>query len=63
VRPEDRQRALLAGYQIHPSKPIEARELIAVIICAVSAYLLHLSVTSAPDATAQSARCKINPTL
>ena len=31
ARPEDRQRALLAGYQIHLSKPIEAEELIAAI--------------------------------
>ncbi len=27
ARPEDRQRALLAGYHMHLSKPIEAREL------------------------------------
>jgi CheY-like chemotaxis protein len=38
ARPEDRQRSLLAGYQMHLSKPIEARELIAGI-----ASLLHLS--------------------
>jgi len=31
ARPEDRQRSLLAGYQMHLSKPIEARELIAAI--------------------------------
>jgi PAS domain S-box-containing protein len=29
ARPEDRQRSLLAGYQMHVSKPVEARELIA----------------------------------
>jgi PAS domain S-box-containing protein len=29
ARPEDRQRSLLAGYHMHLSKPIEARELIA----------------------------------
>jgi CheY-like chemotaxis protein len=29
ARPEDRQRSLLAGYQLHLSKPLEARELIA----------------------------------
>ena len=29
ARPEDRQRSLLAGYQLHMSKPLEARELIA----------------------------------
>src|SRR5262249_9361890 len=29
ARPEDRQRSLLAGYQMHLSKPIEPRELIA----------------------------------
>jgi PAS domain S-box-containing protein len=37
ARAEDRQRSLLAGYQMHLSKPIEARELIAGI-----ASLLHL---------------------
>jgi CheY-like chemotaxis protein len=31
ARPQDRQRALLAGYQICLSKPIEAQELIAAI--------------------------------
>ena len=30
ARSEDRQRALLAGYQIHVSKPVEPAELIAV---------------------------------
>jgi len=29
ARPEDRQRALLAGYHLHLAKPIEARELVA----------------------------------
>jgi CheY-like chemotaxis protein len=29
ARPEDRQRSLLAGYHMHLSKPLEARELIA----------------------------------
>jgi PAS domain S-box-containing protein len=38
ARPEDRQRSLLAGYQMHLSKPIEARELVAGI-----ASLLRLS--------------------
>jgi signal transduction histidine kinase len=38
ARPEDRQRSLLAGYQMHLAKPIEARELIAGI-----ASLLRLS--------------------
>jgi PAS domain S-box-containing protein len=38
ARPEDRQRSLLAGYQMHMAKPIEMRELIAAI-----ASLLHLS--------------------
>jgi CheY-like chemotaxis protein len=38
ARPEDRQRALLAGYQMHMSKPAEPRELIAGI-----ASLVHLS--------------------
>jgi CheY-like chemotaxis protein len=31
ARPEDRQRSLLAGYQMHISKPLEAPELIAAI--------------------------------
>ncbi|TVP61750.1 MAG: PAS domain-containing sensor histidine kinase [Nodularia sp. (in: Bacteria)] len=31
ARPEDRQRALLSGYQIHIAKPIEPSELIAVV--------------------------------
>ena len=31
ARPEDRQRSLLAGFHMHLSKPIEARELIASI--------------------------------
>jgi CheY-like chemotaxis protein/anti-sigma regulatory factor (Ser/Thr protein kinase) len=31
ARAEDRQRSLLAGYQMHLAKPIEARELIAAI--------------------------------
>ena len=38
ARPEDRQRSLLAGFHMHLSKPIEARELIASV-----AGLLHLS--------------------
>ena len=38
ARPEDRQRSLLAGYNMHLSKPIEAPELIASI-----ASLLRLS--------------------
>ena len=38
ARSEDRQRSLLAGYQMHLAKPVEARELIAAI-----ASLLHLS--------------------
>lgn len=31
ARAEDRQRSLLAGYQMHLAKPIEARELVAGI--------------------------------
>ncbi len=31
ARSEDRTRAMLAGYQVHMSKPIEARELVATI--------------------------------
>jgi CheY-like chemotaxis protein len=31
ARAEDRQRSLLAGYQMHIAKPIDARELIAAI--------------------------------
>lgn len=38
ARTEDRQRSLLAGFHMHLSKPIEARELIASI-----AGLIHLS--------------------
>jgi CheY-like chemotaxis protein len=38
ARAEDRQRSLLAGYQAHLTKPIEARELIATV-----AALLHLT--------------------
>jgi len=38
ARPEDRQRSLLAGYHMHLSKPLEARELIAGV-----ATLLHLA--------------------
>lgn len=38
ARAEDRQRSLLAGFHMHLSKPLEARELIASI-----AGLLHLS--------------------
>jgi PAS domain S-box-containing protein len=40
ARPEDRQRSLLAGYHMHLSKPIEARELVAGI-----ASLLRLTGT------------------
>ncbi|MEJ0085050.1 MAG: PAS domain S-box protein [Pseudomonadota bacterium] len=39
ARADDRQRALLAGFQMHLAKPVEPRELIAGI-----ASLLHLSV-------------------
>ena len=38
ARAEDRQRALLAGYQMHLAKPVDPRELIAGI-----ASLLHIS--------------------
>lgn len=31
ARPQDRRRALLAGYQVHVSKPIDASELTAAI--------------------------------
>jgi CheY-like chemotaxis protein len=31
ARPEDRQRSLLAGYQTHIAKPLEARELVAAV--------------------------------
>lgn len=41
ARPEDRQRSLLAGFHMHLSKPIEARELLASM-----AGLLHLSGSS-----------------
>jgi PAS domain S-box-containing protein len=42
ARPDDRQRALLAGYQMHLSKPVDPRELIAGI-----ASLLNIT-TSVP---------------
>ena len=37
ARPEDRQRALLAGYQTHFAKPLEARELVTAVanLCAL----------------------------
>jgi CheY-like chemotaxis protein len=41
ARADDRQRALLAGFQMHVSKPVEPRELIAGI-----ASLLNLRPTS-----------------
>ncbi len=41
ARPEDRQRALLAGYQMHLAKPVDPRELIAGI-----ASLLRLPPTN-----------------
>jgi PAS domain S-box-containing protein len=41
ARADDRQRALLAGYQMHVSKPVEPRELIAGI-----ASLVHLGTPS-----------------
>ena len=31
ARPEDRQRALLAGFQMHIAKPIDQRELTAAV--------------------------------
>jgi PAS domain S-box-containing protein len=42
ARPEDRQRALLAGYQMHLAKPVDPRELIAGI-----ASLLNLPTPGA----------------
>lgn len=36
ARTEDRQRSLLAGYQMHLAKPIEARELVAAIASLLS---------------------------
>ena len=42
ARADDRQRALLAGFQMHVSKPVEPRELIAGV-----ASLLNLGATSA----------------
>ena len=44
ARNDDRQRALLAGFQMHLSKPVEPRELIAGI-----ASLLHLPAQSPPE--------------
>jgi PAS domain S-box-containing protein len=43
ARNDDRQRALLAGFQMHLSKPVEPRELIAGI-----ASLLHLPTQPSP---------------
>ncbi len=43
ARADDRQRALLAGFQMHVSKPVEPRELIAGI-----ASLLNLGARDAP---------------
>ena len=40
ARPEDRQRSLLAGYHMHLSKPIEARELMAGIASLLAAHPL-----------------------
>ena len=40
ARADDRQRALLAGFQMHVSKPVEPRELVAGI-----ASLLNLSAS------------------
>jgi CheY-like chemotaxis protein len=31
ARPEDRRRALLAGYQLHIAKPVEPSELVAIV--------------------------------
>jgi CheY-like chemotaxis protein len=36
ARTEDRQRSLLAGYQMHLAKPVEARELVAAIASLLS---------------------------
>ena len=36
ARPEDRQRSLLAGYQTHIAKPLEARELVAAVASLLS---------------------------
>ena len=36
ARPEDRQRSLLAGYQMHLAKPVEAREVVAAIASLMS---------------------------
>jgi PAS domain S-box-containing protein len=44
ARNDDRQRALLAGFQMHLSKPVEPRELIAGI-----ASLLHLPAQPRPE--------------
>lgn len=44
ARTDDRQRALLAGFQMHVSKPVEPRELIAGI-----ASLLNLRANPPPD--------------
>jgi CheY-like chemotaxis protein len=43
ARADDRQRSLLAGYQMHLAKPVEARELVAGI-----ASLLRLAALKMP---------------
>jgi CheY-like chemotaxis protein len=44
ARPEDRTRALLAGYQAHIAKPIDAWELVAAV-----AALVGRTATSSED--------------
>ncbi len=48
ARSEDRQRALLSGYQMHISKPVEALELIAGIASLVNISASHALSSAAP---------------
>jgi signal transduction histidine kinase/ActR/RegA family two-component response regulator len=48
ARTEDRQRALLAGYQTHVSKPVDPTELVAVIV-SVTEMAAHAAVRSASN--------------
>ena len=44
ARAEDRMKAILAGFQMHVSKPVEPAELLTMVACLTPAYLLVPSV-------------------
>ena len=50
ARPEDRQRLLLAGFQMHIGKPIEPQELIAGVASLVGVMSRRDSIANASDA-------------